>query len=169
MTIKSVGDFTRTVPTVKAGTRVYLDGPHGVFSMDRRQAPGYVLIAGGVGVTPMYSMLLTMRQREDVRPVTLFYASSTWDDVVFREELAKLDETMPNLEVIHVLERPPEGWAGESGFITPDTLRRHLPRQFRRYEFLICGPSRMMDAMENALIAVGVPFRQVTTERFDMF
>jgi predicted ferric reductase len=168
MTIKAAGDFTKTVPDVTPGTRVYLDGPHGVFSMDRRQAPGYVFIAGGVGVTPLYSMLLTMREREDVRPVTLFYASATWDDVVFRDELAELSESMPNLRVVHVLERPPEGWTGESGYITPDLLRRHLPSQYRRYEYLICGSSVMMDAMEKALTEVGVPFRQVSTERFDM-
>jgi predicted ferric reductase len=168
MTIKAAGDFTKTVPDVTPGTRVYLDGPHGVFSMDRHQAPGYVFIAGGVGVTPLYSMLLTMREREDVRPVTLFYASATWDDVVFRDELAELSETMPNLRVVHVLERPPDGWTGESGYITPDTLRRHLPPQYRRYEYLICGSSAMMDAMEKALTEVGVPFRQVSTERFDM-
>jgi predicted ferric reductase len=168
MTIKAAGDFTKTVPDVTPGTRVYLDGPHGVFSMDRHQAPGYVFIAGGVGVTPLYSMLLTMREREDVRPVTLFYASATWDDVVFRDELAELSETMPNLRVVHVLERPPDGWTGESGYITPDTLRRHLPPQYGRYEYLICGSSAMMDAMEKALTEVGVPFRQVSTERFDM-
>ena len=168
MTIKAAGDFTKTVPDVTPGTRVYLDGPHGVFSMDRRQAPGYVFIAGGVGVTPLYSMLLTMREREDVRPVTLFYASATWDDVVFRDELAELSESMPNLRVVHVLERPPEGWTGESGYITPEVLRRHLPSQYRRYEYLICGSSVMMDAMEKALTEVGVPFRQVSTERFDM-
>jgi predicted ferric reductase len=168
MTIKAAGDFTKTIPAVEPGARVYLDGPHGVFSMDQRQAPGYVFIAGGVGVTPLYSMLLTMLEREDVRPVTLFYASATWDEVVFREDLAELSEAMPNLEVIHVLDRAPEGWTGESGLITPDLLRHHLPRQFRRYEYLICGSARMMDAMEAALAAVGVPQRQVSTERFDM-
>jgi predicted ferric reductase len=168
MTIKAAGDFTKTVPGVTPGTRVYLDGPHGVFSMDRRQAPGYVFIGGGVGVTPLYSMVLTMREREDVRPVTLFYASATWEDAVFREELAGLSEAMPNLQVVHVLDRAPEGWAGESGHITPDVLRRHLPRQYRRYEYLICGSSPMMDAMEEALAEVGVPFRQISTERFDM-
>jgi predicted ferric reductase len=47
-------------------------------------------------------------------------------------------------------------------------LRRHLPSQYRRYEYLICGSSAMMDAMEKALTEVGVPFRQVSTERFDM-
>jgi predicted ferric reductase len=168
MTIKAAGDFTRTIPKVKTGTRVYVDGPHGVFSMDQRQAPGYVFIAGGVGVTPMYSMVQTMLEREDIRPVTLFYASATWEDVVFREELAELCEAMPNLRVVHVIAQPPEGWTGESGRITPDVFRRHLPPQFLRYEYLICASGPMMDAMEDALVEVGVPFRQISTERFDM-
>jgi predicted ferric reductase len=168
ITIKAAGDFTRSIPTVAPGTRVYLDGPHGVFSMDRRQAPGYVFIAGGVGVTPLYSMVVTMRDRRDVRPVTLFYASATWEDVVFREELYELSETMPNLDIVHVLDSPPPGWEGESGRITPDVIRRHLPAQFQRYEYLVCGSSGLMDAMEDALVAVGVPFAQVSTERFDM-
>jgi predicted ferric reductase len=141
MTIKSVGNFTSTIPTVMAGTRVYVDGPHGVFSMDRRQAPGYVFIAG---ITPLFSMLLTMQAREDVRPVTLFYASVTREDIVFFEELAELSAAMPNLEVVH------------------------LPRQFLRYEYLICGSEAMMDAMEDSLVAVGVHFRHISTERFDM-
>jgi predicted ferric reductase len=168
MTIKAAGDFTRVIPTVAPGVRVYVDGPHGVFSMDRRQGPGYVFIAGGIGVTPLYSMLLTMRAREDVRPVILLYASMSWDEVVFREELQDLCVSMPNLQVVHVLENPPDGWVGESGRITADVLARRLPRQFLRYEYLICGPGKMMDAMEGALIEIGVPFRQVSTERLDM-
>lgn len=168
LTIKAAGDFTRTIPHVRPGTRVYVDGPHGVFSMDQRQGPGYVLIAGGVGVTPMYSMILTMREREDVRPVTLFYASSSWEEVVFREELEELTAAMPNLRVVHVLGQAPEGWSGESGRITADVLRRNLPPQYLRYEYLVCGSGAMMDAMEEALSEVGVPFRQISTERFDM-
>jgi NAD(P)H-flavin reductase len=69
---------------------------------------------------------------------------------------------------VHVLERPPGDWIGETGRITSDVLERHLPRQFLRYEYLICGPGVMMDAMEEALITVGVPFRQISTERLDM-
>ncbi len=168
MTVKAAGDFTSALPSVVPGTRVYVDGPHGVFSMDRRQAPGYVFIAGGIGVTPLYSMLLTMREREDVRPVTLFYASANQDDVVFYEELEELRASMPNLTVVYVLDHAPDGWDGESGRITTELLARHLPPQFLRYEYLICGPSVMMDSMEEALISAGVPFRQVSTERLDM-
>jgi predicted ferric reductase len=168
LTIKSAGDFTKTIPTIAAGTRVFVDGPHGVLSMELRQAPGYVFIAGGIGVTPLYSMLLTMREREDVRPVTLFYANLDLDQMVFYDELEKLSTVMPNLHIVYVLGQPPAGWTGETGRITADLLSRHLPRQFRRYEYLICGPNAMMDAMEDELIAAGVPFSQVSTERFDM-
>ncbi len=168
MTIKAVGDFTAAVPTMAPGTRVYVDGPHGVFSMRRQPGPGYVLIAGGIGIAPLYSMLLTMREHLDVRPVTLLYASTSWDDIVFRDELEELSATMSNLDVVHVLESPPNGWLGESGRITVDILSRHLPDQFRRYQFLVCGPGAMMDAMDNELVAVGVPFRQVSRERLGM-
>jgi len=168
ITIKASGDFTRTIPLVAPGTRVYLDGPHGVFSMDRRQAPGYVFIAGGVGVTPFYSMLTTMKERGDVRPVTLFYASSSWDEVILRDQLSELEATMPNLTIVHVLSRPEPHWAGESGRITAELLRRHLPPQFRRYEYLICGSTHMMDAMEDALVDADVPAAQISSERFDM-
>ncbi|WP_181034138.1 ferric reductase-like transmembrane domain-containing protein [Arthrobacter sp. GMC3] len=168
MTIKVAGDFTETISRVEAGTRVYVDGPHGVFSMDQRQGPGYVLVAGGVGVTPMYSMLLTMLVREDVRPVTLFYASATWEDVVLREELEQLSDRMPNFNLIHVIGTPPPDWDGEVGRISVEMLERRLPAQYRRYEFLICGSTPMMDAMEEALAQVGVPYSQVSSERFDM-
>ncbi|WP_344751773.1 hypothetical protein [Gryllotalpicola koreensis] len=153
---------------MKPGTRVYVDGPHGVFSMDRRQAPGYVFIAGGVGVTPFVSMLATMRERGDVRPVTLFYGSPSWDEIVLREQLAELEAALPNLTLVHVLGRPDPSWTGEAGRISAELLRRRLPAQFRRYEYLICGPTQMMDAMEDALVEVGVPPARISSERFDM-
>lgn len=163
-----MGDWSQRVQTVEAGTRVFVDGPHGVFSMDMTQAPGYGLLAGGVGVTPMYSMIVTMLQRGDVRPVFLFDANADWDSVIFRDELAELADTMPNLHVIHVLDRPPTGWTGETGRITPELLLRHPPNQYRRFEYLICGPTLMMDAMEEALSTIGVPDSHIDTERFDM-
>jgi len=168
ITIKAAGDFSRTIPSVAPGTRVFLDGPHGVFSMDRRQAPGYVFIAGGVGVTPFYSMLCTMKERGDVRPVTLFYANPRWEEIILRDQLSQLEAAMPNVTVVHVLSRPEPSWTGESGRITTELLRRHLPLQFRRYEYLICGSTQMMDAMEDSLVEADVPAGQISSERFDM-
>lgn len=168
-TIKSLGNWSRDlIPAIQPGKRVWLDGPYGVFSPDHEQGPGYVLIGGGVGITPLYSMVRTLVDREDVRPVTLIYGAREWDEITFRDELAALARKQPNLKIVYVLEKPPEGWTGETGFITADILRRHLPKQYRRYPFFVCGPIPLMDLMEDLLPELGVPAEHLHTERFDI-
>jgi ferredoxin-NADP reductase len=99
--------------------------------------------------------------------VVLFYGNREWDDVAFREELEQLTASL-NLTVVHVIEQPPHGWTGESGYLTADVLGRHLPDGYRRFQYFICGPDPMMDAAEGALVDLGVPAERVHTERFDM-
>jgi predicted ferric reductase len=165
--VKALGDFTSRVHELEPGSAVYVDGPHGVFSMDQDEGPGFGFIAGGVGVTGLLSMLRTMADRGDVRPALLVYANGDWDGVAFSEELERLESRM-NLTVVHVLERPPAGWSGEAGWVNAELLSRHLPRGYRRFQFFICGPGPMMDAAERALVELGVPAERVHTERFDM-
>jgi predicted ferric reductase len=167
LAVKALGDFTSGVRDLEPGTTVYVDGPHGVFSIDQDEGPGFGLIAGGVGIAGLISMLRTMADREDTRPVLLFYANRDWDGVAFREELEELTAKL-NLTVTHVVELPPDGWNGESGYLTADVLRRHLPPAYRRFQFFICGPDPMMDAAEAALVELGVPAERVHTERFNM-
>jgi predicted ferric reductase len=168
LAVKALGDFTSTVRDLEPGTTVYVDGPHGVFSIDQDEGPGFGLLAGGVGIAGLISMLRTMADRDDARPVVLFYANGEWDDVAFREELEQLEARLADLTVVHVLERPPEGWTGETGYLTAEVLARHLPPAHRRFQYFICGPDPMMDAAEAALIELGVPPGRVHTERFEM-
>ncbi|MGH9227239.1 MAG: ferredoxin reductase family protein [Acidimicrobiales bacterium] len=165
--VKALGDFTSRVHELDVGTAVYVDGPHGVFSMDQDEGPGFGFIAGGVGIAGLLSMLRTMADRSDVRPAVLVYANGDWDGVAFRDELDRLEGRM-NLTVVHVLERPPASWDGEAGFVTAEILARHLPFGYRRFQYFICGPAPMMDAVEHALVGLGVPDERVHTERFDM-
>jgi predicted ferric reductase len=167
LAVKALGDFTSGVKDLEPGTTVYVDGPHGVFSIDRDEGPGFGFVAGGVGIAGLISMLRTMADRGDVRPALLFYANRDWDGMAFREDLERLKERL-DLTVVHVLERPPEDWAGERGYLTAEVLLRHLPPAYRRFQFFICGPDPMMDAAEAALIELGVPAERVHTERFDM-
>jgi predicted ferric reductase len=167
LAVKALGDFTSTVGSLEPGTTVYVDGPHGVFSIDQDEGPGFGLIAGGVGIAGLISMLRTLADRGDVRPVVLFYANRSWDDAAFREELEELKARLA-LTVVHVLERPPERWTGETGYVRASVLSRHLPTGFRRFQYFICGPDPMMDATEHALLGLGVPAERVHTERFDM-
>ncbi len=166
--IKELGDFTATIGQLEAGQPVYLDGPYGAFSPNRYQdVDTLVLIAGGIGIAPMMSILRTMADRGDRTPVVLLYGSQTWEMASFREELEELKKTL-NLKVVYVLERPPEGWEGETGYVTQDVLKRYLPAPPQRYRVFICGPTPMLDAVEAALKSLGVPEQLIHMERFDL-
>ena len=169
LTIKALGDWSsKRVAAVRPGDRVWLDGPHGVFTIDRIQGPGYVFIAGGVGITPIHSMLATMADRGDLRPVILFFAGQDADSLTLREEVLALRSRM-NLQVVLTLTDPPPVWGGEIGRITPQMLLRYLPaKAYRRWMYIICGPNAMIDAMETALETIDVPPENVHAERFDM-
>src|SRR5262249_42367003 len=165
--VKALGDFTSSVHQLSPGTTAYVDGPHGVFSMDRDEGPGFGFIAGGVGITGLLSMLRTMADRRDVRPAVLVYAHGDWEGVAFREWLERLGNRV-TLPVVLVLTRPPADWVGEAGFVRADLLARPLPHGYRRFQFFICGPAPMMDAAERALAELGVPDARIHTERYDM-
>ena len=158
LAVKALGDFTSRARELQPGTTVYVDGPHGVFSIDQDEGPGFGLIAGGVGIAGLISMIRTLADRQDVRPVVLFYGNRDWDGVAFRDELEQLKDRL-TLTVVHVL---------EPDYVTAEVLERHLPPGYRRFQFFICGPDPMMDAAEKALIGLGVPPERVHTERFDM-
>lgn len=164
MTIRNLGDFTSQIHKVPVGKRVYLDGPYGAFTIGN-PADMHVLIAGGIGITPMLSMIRTLADRRDTRPVILLYGSEDWESITFREELEVL-KTRLNLTVVHVLTNPSDGWAGERGFITAQVFQRHLPPPYADHEYFICGPNVMMDAIEKALAEMHVPMSKYHSERY---
>ena len=169
-TIKELGDFTARIKNLSQDQAVYVDGPYGAFSIDRHpHAREYVFIAGGIGITPMMSMLRTLADRSDPRPLTLIYANKTLETATFLEEIQKLPEKL-NLKVVHILESPPADWSGEKGFVNADILKRYLPAEGRhnRVEIFICGPGPMMNAVEKALTRLGVPMGVFHSERFDL-
>jgi predicted ferric reductase len=114
-TIKASGAFTSGIPGLRPGTRVLLDGPHGSYR-PRRHIERFVLIAGGIGITPIVSQLRSAADAGDRRPYVLVYGSMSWEAVTFREELERLERRL-DLRVVHVLTVPPPGWEGETGFI----------------------------------------------------
>jgi predicted ferric reductase len=164
--IKAAGDFSSGVATVSPGTEVHLDGPHGVFSIDQYEGAGFCLIAGGVGIAPALSMLETLADRGDVRPVVLFAGNRNWDSIIFRDRIAELTARL-NVTVVHVLEQPPPDWTAEKGYLDADILARHLPVGYQRFQFFACGPNPMLDAVETALVRIGTPADRIHTERFD--
>jgi NAD(P)H-flavin reductase len=73
-----------------------------------------------------------------------------------------------NLQIVYVLERPPEGWTGERGFVTGAMLERLLPRDRLDRQYLMCGPPPMMAAVHQALVRQGIPLANIQMERFNL-
>jgi predicted ferric reductase len=167
LAVKAVGDFTRRLLDTRPGARAYVDGPFGAMSIDDHpDADGYVFIAGGSGMAPCLSMLRTLADRGDRRPHLVIYGSSELSRAMFREPLEALAPRL-DLRVVHVLERPPEGWRGEQGLVTQALLDRWLPHR-GHHGYFVCGPGPMMDVAEGALARLGVPLSDLHAERFDL-
>ena len=166
-TAKNLGDFTSTLPDVEPGTRAWVEGPYGAFLPAAVDRSGAVLFAGGIGITPIMSILRSFRDREVDVPLWLVYANQHWEEVTFREEIDALARELP-LEVIHVLADPPEHWSGEQGYVDAELIRRCLPADDGNREYFICGPAPMMNAIEPALVDEGVPVTRIFSDRFDL-
>ena len=166
--IKALGDFTSQIKHVKPGTKAYLDGPYGVFTTERYwDTAGFVLIAGGVGITPMYSILTTAAERQDDRPFLLIYSAPSWDDVTYREELEALKEKI-DLTITYVLRKSDDDWEGETGYVDKDLLKRHIPLHRGSRQYFICAAPVMMDTVERALFDLDVPVTHVHMEHFNL-
>ena len=166
-TIKPERGFTSRVHDLVPGDVVYLDGPWGHFTMQRHEGPGFVFVAGGIGITPLLSMLSTMADREDTRPCWVFVGNRHEDQMVGSGELAALEARM-NLTVVHTLSSPGAGWTGRRGRVDAALLDEVLPKSRARLQYFMCGSPHMMDATEAALRSIGVPDTNVHSERFGM-
>jgi len=167
-TIKELGDFTRTIKKTQVGEVAYLDGPYGVFTVDRYpHAVGYVFIAGGIGAAPIISMLRTLADRHEQRPLLFIYANKGQDDMMFKQEIDAL-QTRLSLRVVNVLSEASPGWSGESGLITPALLQKVLADEAQNYEYFLCGPKPMSNVVQKGLHDLHVPLGQIHFELFDM-
>jgi predicted ferric reductase len=164
--IKELGDFTSTLGSIETGTPAYVDGPHGNLTNNGLDAPGIGLIAGGVGIAPMLSILREMEAQGDRRPVKLIYGNRHKGQIVAGEELKRF-ALAEGRDVIHVVSEPGPGWKGEVGLVDTDLITRHFgEKHHTSWDYLLCGPPAMMTGLEDALIDLGIAPGQILSERF---
>nr|WP_255426845.1 ferredoxin reductase family protein [Pseudonocardia sp. C8] len=170
-TVRHTGDFAARLRELRRGDPVWVDGPYGAFTPDAVPSTGLVLIAGGVGITPMMSMLRTAADRGDPRPYRLVVHARDPADLLFRAELAHL-RTRLDLQVTEVLRRPTEDWDGATGPIDTALLSAVLTdlggigTAECRHDYFVCGRPQLVADVLDTLGALGVPEDRVHTERF---
>lgn len=152
--------------TVRPGSTLSIKGPNGHFVFPAGDERPIVLLAGGVGITPLMSMLRHGVAAEPNRPVTLLYSVKTERDVAFRHELDWIVERHPQAKVVIVNSQGPFPIGRFTGHINEALLRKVVP-EIMGTIFMICGPGRMMEAMKELLGSLGVPQSQVRYEAFE--
>ncbi len=163
VTIKESGDFTDTISKTRPGDGARIEGPFGRFSFQFDSPVAFVFIAGGVGITPVLSMLRFLRDTGDERRAVLIYGNHTEADIIARGEL----EAMPaNIEVYHTLNAPPEDWDGLKGHVCADTIEECAGDLLTEADIYLCGPPPMMHSVTEQLKSLGVPRRRIHSERF---
>ena len=151
---------------LKVGDGIEAGGPVGKFTFTGAEAGSIVLIAGGVGITPMMSITRYLTQRSWAGDIFFVYACRTPADFIFANEIAALQRINPKLHVAVTMSNP-EGtdWKGPRGRLTKEMLAHAVPDLASRRVHL-CGPPVMMDATKAILAELGVAADQVKTESF---
>ncbi|HSM73041.1 MAG TPA: hypothetical protein VK852_00300, partial [Desulfobacterales bacterium] len=167
-TIKSLGDFTATIKDTRPGDTAAVHAPFGRFSYALHpEEKDLVFIAGGIGITPLMSMLRHMRDTRDTRSVLLLYGNPDADRIVFRDELEQIDAgEHPRLKVVHVLSDPGENWTGERGMIDGERIAKYCGHDLSRKVFYVCGPPPLIEGVVSALQERGVSHRRIRVEIF---
>lgn len=164
--IKLQGGFTRELNKLTVGAEIGIEGPYGVFIYQPEVHRQSVMFAGGIGITPMISMIRAATDTALDNKITLYYCNQTEDDIAYKKTLDELAVKNPNLRLIYSVDkslRP--GWTGEVGFVTADKIGQHLPDLTDRY-FFMCGPLPFMKAVEGILLEKGVPGEMIKKEVF---
>jgi predicted ferric reductase len=157
ITVKALGDHTSRLATVRPGTRVLSEGPFGVFTETaRRSRDKVLLIAGGIGITPIRSMVERMRG-----DLVVVFRALTDGDLIFKGELDEI--SAQHGLVVHYVVGDHRGDGAR--LLSPEHLDELVPDAGERDVFL-CGPPAMTDAIDRNLRAAGVPRRHIHTERF---
>jgi ferredoxin-NADP reductase len=153
---------------VEVGDRVELRGPiGGYFVWEPALGGPLLLVAGGSGVVPLMAMLRERAVADAGPTAVLVHSSRTFDDVIYREELAALARRDPTMKVIQTLTRSqPPGWTGYDRRIDRAMLTEAIAAAGAQPLAYICGPTLLVEAAANGLVELGIPSTQVRTERF---
>ncbi len=166
--IKNSGDFTARLDELAVGDTATFEGPYGSFftRQHKTAATPLVLLAGGVGITPILSILNDLSATSSTREITLVWGLSYARDTILVSELKALQQKLPNFKY-HMLYSAEEVNAHHFGYISAEYLAAiKVDKYYKDATFMVCGPLPMMNAVDNILKSNSVTSKQISIERF---
>ena len=166
ITVKRLGLVSGALhATVRPGSTLAIRPPAGKFVYPANEDRPIVLIAGGVGITPLMCMLRHALDSEPMRPCTLFYSVRKAEDIAFRDEIALLERRFVHFRAFIAVTDGAAGGGCFPGRITAALVTAMAP-DIAHATCLMCGPQPMLEAMTDLLISIGVPRGQISFEIF---
>ncbi|HWY80093.1 MAG TPA: FAD-dependent oxidoreductase [Candidatus Sulfotelmatobacter sp.] len=156
---------------LKKGDEIKIFGPMGQFVFNQKSTKPQAFIAGGIGITPFHSFLQYAAEKNLKIPILLFASFSTLEEMVYFDELKKIESQNPNIKIIYIittLEEAQTSWSGESGNISDALLKNYIV-EIKKCVFYIVGSSPMVDRATKMLIEMKVPIEHIKTEQFTGF
>ncbi|MDX3455123.1 ferredoxin reductase family protein [Streptomyces sp. ME02-8801-2C] len=160
ITVKAIGDHSSALRELEPGTRVWAEGPYGALTAAKRSQGKVLLVAGGVGITPMRALFETLPGAAG--DLTLLYRANSTQDLALWDELATIANER-GARLMYAVNSPD----GERPDISPESLRRKLP-DIDDHDVFLCGPPGFAQGVYEALRGAGVPARRIHHESFEM-
>lgn len=158
ITVKALGDASTALMEVPAGTRVTFEGPYGVMTPPRAEGSRYVLVAGGVGIGPIVSLVRGLGARGV--PIDVIYRASVPEDLVLADELRELEAA--GTIRLHLLPGPRAVQRMDAEHLTA------LLGDISDATVFTCGPAALNEAVDASARALGVPASRIHSELFDL-
>lgn len=166
--IAEPSSFKKTLSNLLPGTPVQFFGPNGNFVLREEETQPHILLAGGIGITPFYSMFSYAVEKKLTIPLYLFVSFSTVEEAVWYETFKAFAQQNPALHPIYTITHPEESqtpWDGETGRISMDLVQKYT-QEIQSALFYLVGPPKMVTAMEEMVKEAGVSPEQIRKENF---
>ena len=155
--------FKQRFDSLKAGDKVKLKGPMGIFTL-KEEAKEIVFLGGGIGITPFRDMIKYATDKKLSIKMTLLYSNKTSSDICYRDEWEVFQKQNPHLNVVNTI-TDDASWQGRKGRINEAMIRESYS-DLNNTLFYICGPPKMVDAMQGILKEMSIPAQNIKIEKF---
>lgn len=160
--------FKRVLKTLPIGADVQIEGPFGSFTLHTDASRPAVFLMGGIGITPVRSIILQATRDKLLHRLNLFYSNRRPEDTAFLKELTAAERENPNYRLIATMtqtQKSREVWNGETGYINKGMLARYLS-DLAAPMYYLSGPPEMVTAMRTMLRDAGANDVPIRTEEF---
>ncbi len=160
--------FKRVLKTFNPGDEIVMDAPYGDLRLQSNTSRPAVFLTGGIGITPVRSIILDAAKKKLPHKIFLFYSNRRPEDAAFLRELEDSEKQNPNFKFIGTMTQMDKSklvWTGETGYINAEMLKRHLG-EITNPLYYLTDPQKMVASIRKALADTGVNDDDIKTEEF---